>query len=930
MKFQKKHLLWPIVTSSLVMSVVTFSTSCNSSTPESNNSDSNKNEIVNNSASNKAFNKNVDNFVKSLDLKPKSKYASLYANKDNWPFEKLTNEYFEGFPKATKDNNLFVAFTGISSYNAKDGEIKVNLTFQDFEDYDNSTTRTVSIKGFEKEPARSIINRMYGDESIQISPKWKEIAEDQQAIKSYWTKDKITSEYFDGLPQKSNGIEPKLAEVICNDSDLGQMKLKYDLYFDNQKITTKTYTISGFQIEDFQIKVERLYGNTKIEAREGAKKFSAIAEVWTLNKITNSWFKGLPKDEEGVNVTVKEVITNQDLESNGSIQIVFTFSKDGESVDRTYEVDGFYKDPDVAISNFYIAEKKFRELKLRKDIQDVSKYKLKDIANRDSKVFNELFDIPNIPYVSIADLKVLSWRNWKEGDEKIPAGSFKLQFTLRNDSNNETKIVTTKLFYGFEDVLGVWGEQFIHKNNYGTLVANEKYISWRQFYTGKGKGGSWDYSYNNILPATGQQNSVWIPLILPDVPDGALSNASNRQKYEKIQTKQKQLDADLDVLKKYKFKEQVLTVTNMDEQFIYFQMYQDHAFAYKYYKQNNLSAKGIDKKQFFESLRYENGSKFDLTQMNNNPEFWDRLDKIYDTIFDRDHVNWTLIGNIEDFWEDNLDILSKYISPDEYSKMFDKYGYKYNISFYWEDKLFIEKGEYYDYFGFYSELDKVITKRIEEVEFRSTCLYVMGGMILDMIVDVVLPFDIFLLPVMQSKSYLPVLADIEGQYRYTAMTALDDAKYAFGYETINRSRYDQMVTYDLKENNSLTWKDYVSKSSKGATEALRKSITSYNYSESTLNGQRKQLKFDSIKYVSYEGTSDQYKKLANGFDYYMGHTDAYWFESKFMYEVTYDGESIKVPFIMRLGTIDGLEQDSDFVIGSDSDLTTSKYNTWKG
>ena len=121
----------------------------------------------------------------------------------------------------------------------------------------------------------------------------------------------------------------------------------------------------------------------------------------------------------------------------------------------------------------------------------------------------------------------------------------------------------------------------------------------------------------------------------------------------------------------------------------------------------------------------------------------------------------------------------------------------------------------------------------------------------------------------------------------------------------------------------ITWDNYKGVAQKGAIEALRRYVLLNNYDGGVF---RKELKFDDIKYSSYKGVSEV-KKLPNGYDYGMGHKDGYWFMCNYTFEVSYDGETIEVPFTMRLGTIDGIDVD-EWSVGDENELDYN-YKVWK-
>ena len=853
--------------------VVGFSTSC------SNLDNKNSNDFIINDDENgpsEEFLNITREICKDIKITPKSEYSHLYANSINWPLENLTTKYLNGIPKS-RDTSL-IALSNVK-YRPQDGQIDIELTLQSPTTIGDSVIYKTSIKGFAKEPAISIMNRLYGKDNINITPTWGKYSEDLLATEENWSIEKITDEFFNGLPQDMYGIKAKVVDVICDSSELGQLKLKYNFYYNGEEISTRTYTVNGFAIEDPYSKVERVYGDVNITANEGAKKFSAIGTIWTPSKITSSWFNGLPVSKEGIDVKVKEVITDPDLESLGKIQIVYNYSKDSFSVDKTYDVDGFYKDPDVAFSNLYLASVELQNLKLNKDI-DASKFKLKDIAKKDSQVIEQVFDMPKIPYISY-DYEIISWRNWKEGDEKIPAGAFKVRFNIKDDVNGNSKTVESKLFYGFEDVLGLWNERFVYNKVYNPLVARNDFISWREFYTGTGKGGSWDYSYNNILPATGVSNSVWLPLIMPDIP----GNSDYRR----------ELDELIELFENLKKGQRLLG----------------------------------DSRKFFKACQWE----FD------NPQLYHSLQKLVSKYGD-------------DLLDVPIDKLQKWkdqflTSADDLRK-FDEY-LDIAITDRNNAKLSLEAlnswlvGEGYD-------LDKWFAKYTHEIPFTDgTTITVLDGKnafndlkdkienyaknisfdifsiltLLQSIVEVALPIEIYVVPLMQSKAYLPIFGDFENQYRYTKATAESDAEYTFGFVKPDKSRLDNFLTYDVINSSPITWDNYKGVAQKGAIEALRRYVLLNNYDGGVF---RKELKFDDIKYSSYKGVSEV-KKLPNGYDYGMGHKDGYWFMCNYTFEVSYDGETIEVPFTMRLGTIDGIDVD-EWSVGDENELDYN-YKVWK-
>lgn len=879
----------------------------------------------------KEFESKVNDFYRKINIRPKAKYASRFANYEQWPIDNFTSQYFDGMPSnnTRSASDIVLGISKIKSYNELDGTIDIELVFQSREHLNEFARRDLKIRGFAKETIKSVIDRNYSNENIVITPSDNVTADQILAINSNWDKSKIKDSNFYGLPKNIKGVEPELVEVICNDSELGQLNLKYNFHYENRIITTKTYTVSGFAIEDFNDKVERLYGDTKIIAREGAKQFSAIKGVWSNDKINNGWFEGLPKKLEEVNVNVKRVITNQDYESEGIIQIVYEFSKGINKIEKTYTVDGLYKDPTVAASNLYVAAKQLQNIKLKESI-DASKIKLKDIANKDQKVMSKLFDLPKIAYVSY-DYDVITWRNWKETGEKLPAGSFKLKFNIKDNINGGTKSVTSKLFYGFEDVLGKWNERFVYNNVFQALAAKDDVISWRDYYTGKGKGGKWDYSYDGILPATGQQNSVWIPLFAPNLPDTGNNNTANKAEFEKMNKllekrkddlkKVDNLQSAIDDMKHVLLKREEILIP--DDSFI---AKRNHELIDKLFQKCKETGNINEGIHLWWKEQYK-----DLSHVMDNPTKINQvLEDIVKATFSSkyDHKYIEAFNNIDrrinefaessnnlhkTFWAE-IDKITNEIPPLIEGNIVLPDG---SIS-QWQIKDLVTAFDKVN-----EKIDKYTNSNVvPQIDALTTFLSILGEQLLDMLI----PIPIVLVPIMQSKSYLPVLADIEGQYRYTKGTALGDAKHAFGYVNPEKSRYDKMVTHDLKDFNSLTWNDYVSKSSKGVIEALRKYLlknTNFFKKEDT------ELKFDNIKYVSYQGTDNDYLKLSNGFEYSMGHTDAYWFMSHYVFSVEYDGETLEIPFTMRLGTLDGLEQDSDFVIGDDRDLEL-RYNVWKG
>lgn len=159
-----------------------------------------------------SFQDYIDEIYGDIKIQPTIVAKEYTASQDIWSPLLITDEYFEGLPKS-KDDGIKVE---VESVIANEEECYIDIYYK-FSSDDEYVRKVYRVEGF-KEAASfdEIINENYGE--IQITPT-KKALEIPLTIEN-WPVEKITSEYFNGLPVSKNGIDVSVIETKIDDDYL--------------------------------------------------------------------------------------------------------------------------------------------------------------------------------------------------------------------------------------------------------------------------------------------------------------------------------------------------------------------------------------------------------------------------------------------------------------------------------------------------------------------------------------------------------------------------------------------------------------------------------------------------------------------------------------------------------------------------------------
>ncbi len=195
--------------------------------------DNNPNENI------ESLKKQVDELYGAIKITPKSKAEKLEAIASNWEKEDINSIFFDGLPES--QNEIEVEVNGIA-FKPFEGKITVEYKFSKNGD---SIYRIYTIEGLKKVDEENslykIVNELY--KNVTITPTQK--AKNLTATESNWTIEKITSEWFNGLPQSKEGVSVKVKSLDFIEKE-GVMFIQYEFSKDSQ-VLDRTYIVEGLK-----------------------------------------------------------------------------------------------------------------------------------------------------------------------------------------------------------------------------------------------------------------------------------------------------------------------------------------------------------------------------------------------------------------------------------------------------------------------------------------------------------------------------------------------------------------------------------------------------------------------------------------------------------------------------------------------------------
>lgn len=184
----------------------------------------------------KSFDEIIDELYSDVQILLTPKGEELTASKDTWTISMINQQYFYGLP--TKQEGISV---NVISIETNELACLMEIKYEFSRDND-VTTRTYTVTGFKKpESLWDIVNELYPN--IKITP--KEDSKKLTATEENWPIEKITDEYFNGLPKSKEGIIVTIKSLSYLPED-GCLFVDFQ-YSKGEQSIERTYIIEGFQ-----------------------------------------------------------------------------------------------------------------------------------------------------------------------------------------------------------------------------------------------------------------------------------------------------------------------------------------------------------------------------------------------------------------------------------------------------------------------------------------------------------------------------------------------------------------------------------------------------------------------------------------------------------------------------------------------------------